>query len=137
MARNERGSTSDLMLELKRRGFAVLKHSDRFTAGIPDLSATMDMGGARARGITLWLEVKYLRGKLTLFNELKAIQLVTLQKLGPCAWIVCYKQAGSEVDLYRPRGVSLRPEFAFPVASFGGPKRDAKLVDFLIGECVV
>jgi hypothetical protein len=44
--------TSQFVKSLRQHpGFVVLKHSDRFTAGVPDISVTY-------RDRTLWLEVK-------------------------------------------------------------------------------
>jgi hypothetical protein len=50
----EKQLTADLRKELDRPGWLVLKHADKSTVGIPDLSVS----GA---GRVVWIEVKYVR----------------------------------------------------------------------------
>jgi hypothetical protein len=55
MSKTEGELTPDLVKELKSvTGSIVLKHADRFTFAIPDISCTHT-------GITRWIEVKYVR----------------------------------------------------------------------------
>lgn len=65
---------SQFTVRLKRdlaaaTGGLVLKHADRFTGGIPDLSVTV-------RGVTTWIEVK-VDG-----NVATPLQLWTMRQLG-------------------------------------------------------
>lgn len=47
---------------LRTKGFFVLRHSDSFTTGIPDMSV-------HANGKTLWVEDKYLSVQMSLFEK--------------------------------------------------------------------
>lgn len=80
----ESSFTSDLLQWLKNSlgpKYTVIKHSDRFTATIPDFSVSDRLGH------TLWYEVKVLKSaKKSLLNPRhyvnKKDQLYTTQKLG-------------------------------------------------------
>ena len=126
---NERDCTTKLMSELRVLGYEVLKHCDRFTAGIPDLSGTH-----REDGHTTWVEMKYLRRGKTLFDELKAIQLVTLQRLGKHAWVVVITGNGREASIYDPHEINLGARWAFPKAVWGTPWAEG-VACFLDGAC--
>lgn len=74
--------TKSLTKELPRA--KVLRHEDKYTAGIPDLSVTW-------RGYTIWLEVKYAKNSL---KRGKAIQQYTtnwLMQQGLC-WYIIYRE---------------------------------------------
>jgi hypothetical protein len=54
--------TAKLVAALRATGAIVFKHSDRYRAGVPDLSVTNQHG-------TWWLEIKYQRGAWISFTK--------------------------------------------------------------------
>lgn len=58
----------DIMRYLQLRGYHVIKFSDRFRAGIPDLYAVRDGRG-------YWLEVKAADGRVSKIQEYEIKQL--------------------------------------------------------------
>lgn len=76
---NEKSLTLSLVKATKERlrGCVVIKHADKATIGVPDLSVSW-------RGATWWVEVKYLRPTgphADLEKELKPIQRAYLGEL--------------------------------------------------------
>ena len=90
---NEARLKAALVLALKKRvpGAVVLRHEDRFQAGIPDISVTL--AGRRASengaGRVVWAEVKYDRPGVR--SQLTAIQERTRRRLG--GLLVLYEEA--------------------------------------------
>jgi predicted HAD superfamily Cof-like phosphohydrolase len=67
----------------------IFRHEDQFTGGIPDMSVT-------AHGSSVWVEVKWKRGKLT------PLQRHTLERIGNGAMAVSYlegKRAGRQTGI--------------------------------------
>jgi hypothetical protein len=101
----ERSLTSALMtvLEVMYPKAEITKHSDRFTAGYPDLSIVVE-------GPTHYFEVKYVRRGSSLRAEVKPIQLLRCRRLeratrGRC-WIVAYYEHPRRVALVRPAALA-------------------------------
>lgn len=69
------------------KGFVVIRHEDRFTHGIPDLSITY-------KKRTFWLEVKYADPKFST----KGIQELTMMRLALAgfAYFIIYYEKGKE-----------------------------------------
>lgn len=104
---NERSLTDRLMetLEAGLPKSRVIKHSDRFTSGIPDVSCSW-------RHATSWLEIKRLKPTEIVFDQLDPDQLVEcfkLQRACDRAWVIAYQQPrrGSNDDgatlIYSPK----------------------------------
>lgn len=102
------------------RHAVVLKHADRFTAGIPDFSVSV-MGG------TTWIEMKYQRAGARLIDIIDTVQLHLCYQLatvtnGRC-WIVVYEELqtpplgsgakAKQVTVWTPRALfaQLYPKF--------------------------
>ena len=80
---------SDLVRILRHelRGSVVLRHEDKLTSGIPDISVTW-------RRMTVWLEAKFLNPSF----YSKGIQTLTLKRLasaGHCFYVL-YQKEGAE-----------------------------------------
>lgn len=85
----ESSITSEMMAALRQesRKAVILKHADRFTFAIPDISVTY-------KGVTQWLEVKYVRRS---YRELLGerniyVQIAMIGKLGRqgVGWFVVF-----------------------------------------------
>lgn len=114
--KTERKLSVDLMAECRRqlRGSKVVKHSDRFTTGVPDITVSW-------LGITAWLEDKYLRKGEKLKDIIGSDQLVFCHELstttmGKCA-IVIYEEHPKRTTIWIPRrlGMSLYPKLILQV----------------------
>jgi len=98
---NERSLTSGLMLVLGVMfpRAEIIKHSDRFTSGIPDLSVTN-------AGLTTWIEVKYVRRGSSLRAEVSPIQLLRCRRLARATrdrcWFIAYYEHPRRVCLVTP-----------------------------------
>jgi hypothetical protein len=102
----ERSHTDALIRELKTSlpKSRMLKHSDRFTTGIPDLTCSWNHA-------TSWLEIKRLKATEIIFDQLDQDQLLEGYKLQiACdrAWVIAF-QAPRIIDktghtwIYSPR----------------------------------
>ena len=86
----------DKLVETFRKicpGAVVLRHEDKNTAGIPDISITW-------RRYTTWLEVKYANPSYTC-RGLQKFTCAKLEAEGRC-WFVIYDQKRECVDIRRP-----------------------------------
>lgn len=95
----ERSVNESLIKVLRQEllGCVIIKHADRFTAGVPDMSVSW--GGA-----TTWLELKLLRTG-TVLGQLPQAQLVMCAKLEMATnrcWIVVYDMKQKLTLIYRP-----------------------------------
>lgn len=86
------------------RGSEVIKHSDRFTAGVPDISISWI-------GFTNWIEDKVIRGKQTLRSVIGPDQILQCTRLatatdGRC-WIVVFDEALQRTTIWLPRMLGL------------------------------
>ncbi len=95
------------------RGSVVLKHADRSTTGIPDISVSW-------MGITGWTEMKYLRKRDTLKGINKVEQLVVCHQIyvatgGKC-WVIVYQEQPKQVTIWTPRALFMHlwPKLAGP-----------------------
>lgn len=70
-------------LRLHLRGAVVLRHEDKNTAGIPDISVTY-------RGRTVWLEVKYANPRVS-GRGLQKVTCLRLAEQGVC-WFLVYEE---------------------------------------------
>lgn len=106
-----------LHLEFPR--VVVLKHCDRFTAGIPDLSVSTG-------GYTTWLEVKLVRPRENLWDLVRELQLMRLRMLDVAthgrAWLLVYYAAEALTEVWKPnaawhayKGTSAAPARKAPV----------------------
>jgi hypothetical protein len=89
--KNEQSLTRKLIDVLKELlpGSVVLKHTDQFTAGVPDLTVTWGW-------LTSWIEVKVVRaGQQGIIA--RGSQTLTMQQLAKVgsAWYVVYHTEGS------------------------------------------
>lgn len=97
----ERTLTTKLMATLKRglRGTLILKHSDRWTNGIPDLSVSY-------LGSTFWFEIKFLRRGRKLTEIIDGTQTLVCHQLenttGRC-WFVVYEEHPKRTSIWQPR----------------------------------
>ena len=111
---NERKITEEVLAELRKlRGAVVLKHADRFTKGVPDLSVSV-LGG------TSWIELKYLRKKARLRDVVDTLQLTLCHELatttnGRC-WVVVFEEEPRRVTVWQPQALfrHLWPRVAGP-----------------------
>lgn len=92
----------DLAVGTLTRPVKVIKHNDRSTGGIPDVTVIWN-------GPTSWLEFKYLEPKQTVHDELKPLQLETcvdLEKASQRCWVVAYTRGTPQIPgttlIYRP-----------------------------------
>lgn len=118
----ERTITSNVIKALKGtlRQAVVFKHADRFTAAVPDFSASVF-------GATFWIEMKYQRAGARLIDIIDTVQLHLCYQLstttnGRC-WIVVYEErpvpplgggrTGKQVTVWSPRALfaHLYPRF--------------------------
>lgn len=95
------------VLERKLPGAVVIKHADRFTAGIPDASLTW-------AGTTSWLEVKYVRRNLLrtgdvclapLRRQFPTIQLIMMERLAAAGSAVYLVYFDRLLTLWHPAAV--------------------------------
>jgi len=71
-------------------GCVVVRHEDKFTAGVPDLSVTW-------AGVTSWIEVKYERkGRLAKLTALQEKALQDLAMAGAPAYALTYAERGKD-----------------------------------------
>jgi hypothetical protein len=99
----ERTLTTDLMhyLTIRYPRAAILKHSDRFTSGIPDLTISV-------KGHTTWFEIKYVRKGSSLEKELQPLQKFTCRQLWTATercWIVAYFEATRSIGIFAPHNL--------------------------------
>jgi hypothetical protein len=89
------------ILERKLSGAVIIKHADRFRAGVPDASITWN-------GTTSWLEVKYVRrrhrGALPK-SQFPAAQFVTMAQLAAAGRAIYLVYFGRRLTLWHPRAV--------------------------------
>lgn len=81
---NEKFLTGKLIAEFNRslNGAVVLKHTDQFTSGVPDLSVTW--GGA-----TTWIEVKVVRrGHGILGRGAQTLTMQQMERAGSALYVV-------------------------------------------------
>lgn len=98
----ERYVTERLMEQFKQLPeWEVIKHADKFTSGIPDMSVS-------GNGRTSWLELKLLkRGELAV-NAVEPAQRITCCRLeratGGRCWVIVYRASRWEdsTTIYRP-----------------------------------
>jgi hypothetical protein len=75
----------------------ILRHEDKYTAGIPDLSVTW-------RGYTIWLEVKYANPVLRRGKEIQQYTTNWLMQQGLCWYVIYYETImGRQVMLLDPK----------------------------------
>lgn len=103
---NEGTITTSVMSasEKRLRGSVVLKHADKVTGDIPDVSISV-FGG------TSWIELKYLRKGEKLKDIVKEGQMILGHQLATTcngrAWIVVFEAFPRAVSVWRP-GVLFR-----------------------------
>jgi hypothetical protein len=89
------------VLERKLPGAVIIKHADRFRAGVPDASVTWG-------GTTSWLEVKYVRRRLQRIlpkSQFPADQFVTMDRLAAAGRAIYLIYFGQRLTLWHPRAV--------------------------------
>ena len=67
-------------LRLALPGFVVIRHEDRFTAGVPDISVT-------GHGLTSWWEVKFANPRLH-SRDVQRLTALRLASAGVCFYVV-------------------------------------------------
>lgn len=103
--KNERDFSVAIMGQMTRdlRGSKVIKHSDRGTVGVPDISCTW-------MGRTCWVETKYRRTGRHLRDILDSAQLIVCNELSVTSdgrsWIVVYDQMPQRVTIWQPRALA-------------------------------
>lgn len=93
-----------LRKELKK--FVIIRHEDRFTKGIPDLSVT-------GEGKTSWWEIKLLNPRL-ISSSVQELTMIKLAEAG-IAFYVLFDVKLRETRIVEPRHLRY-PEFAALVA---------------------
>ena len=84
---NEATLKSSLVGVLKNTmpGAVVVRHEDKFKAGVPDISVTW-------RGTTSWVEVKYERKRRSPLTALQAKFITDLARTGAPAYALTYRE---------------------------------------------
>lgn len=99
----ERGLTDKIMLAAKQelRGCKVIKHSERSTIGVPDLSISW-------MGFSNWVENKYRRKGESLKDICKMQQLVVCHELETTSrcFIALYEDDPKRLTLWSPRALA-------------------------------
>lgn len=105
--KNERKISVDLMnyLAPRLKHSLVLKHNDRSTGGIPDISVTWF-------GPTFWIENKHWKNGQTLKKINNTEQLImchqlSISSMGRC-WISVYRDEPKELTIWQPRVLMAR-----------------------------
>lgn len=98
----ERDFSTRLMQQMRSdlRGSKVIKHNDRSTAGIPDISCSW-------LGYTHWIEDKVLRKRDSLKDINRPDQLLFAHELststnGRC-WVVVFEEEPRCISIWQPR----------------------------------
>ena len=109
--------TGEVMKRAPRiiRGAKVLKHCDKATSAIPDVSMSW-------AGFTAWIEMKYLRKRDTLKKIVDMDQLIMCNELatttdGRC-WIVVYEEDPRQMTIWTPQVLF---NHLYPQLSVSGP----------------
>lgn len=117
----ERTFSTNLMKRIAKdlRGSKTIKHSDRATTGVPDLSTSW-------MGYTHWVEDKCLRVGRTLKEIVAHLQVITCHELsvttnGRC-WIVVYEETPRRTVIWQPRTLAAK---LWPKIVLGEPTGDA------------
>lgn len=99
---NENELSAKLMdrMRVDMRGAKIVKHNDRSTSGVPDISASW-------LGFTNWIEDKLWRPGRTLKSILKSDQLISCHEFavtthGRC-WVVVYQVEPKQMVIWQPR----------------------------------
>lgn len=100
---NERDITTALTKSLKSelKGAKIIKHSDRATSSIPDMTVSW-------RGNTYWLEIKFRRPGKAYKDVIGIDQLITCGELSTTTnnkcWVVCYElDKTKRLTIWQPR----------------------------------
>jgi hypothetical protein len=122
---NETYRTSVLLKWLRSRSCKVLKHADFFTAGVPDVTASI-------AGRTTWLELKYQGEK----DKLKKLvggrrmpQLMTMVELEQIAAAAFYVVWTERSPNYKLRTEIWSPKVLLELVHHDTPGRPAYSVD--------
>lgn len=89
-------------MQARLRGSMVIKHADRSTKGIPDVSWS-------ALGRTCWIENKYLRKGEYLKDILDQQQLVICHQLMTTTnrcWVLIYGVDPARIEIWEPRALA-------------------------------
>ena len=87
---NESSLTQSFQKDLRDRGYFVMKHSDRFTKGVPDTSASK-------HGVTTWLEFKAIKLKRykrsfdwsrVIDNQVQLATMVSLERYAVAKYVL-------------------------------------------------
>jgi hypothetical protein len=85
-------------LRVTMPGAVVIRHEDKFTAGVPDLSVSWN-------GITSFVEVKYQRkGRKSVPTALQARMIKQLRENRAPAYVLTYLEAPRELVLHGVTG---------------------------------
>jgi hypothetical protein len=123
MAKSERKHTAKMMLATRNllRGAEVIKHADRFTKGVPDVTSSW-------MGATYWLEDKWLQAGQHYKDIIDVAQMMRCHSLatttnGKC-WYVVFEESPNRTSIWTPVTLARACGQFFPILS---PKRGALL----------